>query len=169
MRYDLPYSSARGGHIDECPILSILSFDAEQIGNLQAKVSPERVIVLTQTCDFANLKVSCALAAVLIEAKSLVDQQLLKAADIRGPIRAGRVYDWYYLPKSAEHGLPESIVDLRQLHTCANAATDVRACNRYIANTSPSTSRTRTAVSVYLRHTKRNRGLVARSEPITVL
>jgi hypothetical protein len=66
---------------------------------------------------FANLKVSRALAAVMIEAKSLVDQQLLKAAEMRGPIRAGRVYGWYYLPKSAEHGLPESIVDMRQLHT----------------------------------------------------
>lgn len=47
----------------------------------------------------------------------MVDQNLLKAADIRGPIRAGRVFGWYFLPKSAEFGLPEMIVDMRQLHT----------------------------------------------------
>jgi len=107
----------QGDIIDECPTLSIVSFDADRPDNVQAKFTSERVIVLSQTCDFANLKVSRALAAVMIEAKSLVDQQLLKAAEIRGPIRAGRVYGWYYLPKSADHGLPESIVDMRQLHT----------------------------------------------------
>ena len=51
------------------------------------------------------------------DAQSLVDKQQLKAADLRGPIRAGRVFGWYFLPKSAELGLPEMIVDLRQLHT----------------------------------------------------
>src|SRR5437899_1079723 len=57
------------------------------------------------------------LVAGLCEAQGLVERQLRKAADIRGRIRAGRVYGWYYLPKSAEHDLAESIVDLHQLHT----------------------------------------------------
>jgi hypothetical protein len=46
-----------------------------------------------------------------------VDQGALRAADVRGPIRQGRVWGWYYLPKNEELGLPESIVDFRQLHT----------------------------------------------------
>lgn len=48
-----------------------------------------------------------------------IDQGFLKPADIKGPIRGGRVFGWYFLPKCLEWGLPESIVDLRQLHTVA--------------------------------------------------
>ena len=40
-----------------------------------------------------------------------------KAADVRGPIRAGCVFGWYFLPRSTEFALDESIVDLRQLYT----------------------------------------------------
>jgi hypothetical protein len=109
----------QGDIIDNCPILSVVSFDADRPDSLEVKSTLQRVIVMTQTCDLANLKVSRVLAAVLLEAKTLVEQKLLKAADIRGPLRAGRVFGWYYLPHSAEHGLPESIVDLRQLHTVA--------------------------------------------------
>jgi len=54
--------------------------------------------------------------ALVRDAEQLVRQGLLKAADVRGPIRAGRVFGWYFLPKSDEHGLPESIVDLYPLH-----------------------------------------------------
>jgi hypothetical protein len=107
----------QGDIIDNCPILSLVSFDLDRPDSLEVKSTLQRVIVMTQTCDLANLKVSRVLVAVLLEAKSLVEQKLLKAADIRGPLRASRVFGWYYLPKSAEHGLPESIVDLRQLHT----------------------------------------------------
>jgi len=107
----------QGDIVEDCPLLAVVSFNADRLDSLEAKFTLQRVIVMTQTCDLANLKVSRVLVALLIEAKSLVDQQLLKAAEIRGPIRAGRVYGWYYLPASAEHGLPESIVDLRQVHT----------------------------------------------------
>lgn len=41
----------------------------------------------------------------------------VKASDVRGPIRAGRVFGWYFLPRCPECGLPECIVDSRQLHT----------------------------------------------------
>jgi hypothetical protein len=107
----------QGDIIDDCPIVSIVSFDEDRLDSLQGQFTPQRVIVLTQTCDLANLKVSRVLVAAMFEAKSLVDEQVLKAAEIRGPIRASRVYGWYYLPKSAEQGLAESIIDLRQLHT----------------------------------------------------
>jgi hypothetical protein len=32
-------------------------------------------------------------------------------------LRAGRVFGWYFLPQHQQLGLPEMIVDLRQLHT----------------------------------------------------
>lgn len=58
-----------------------------------------------------------ATVAVVQEARSLVEQGLIKPADVRGPVRAGRVFGWYFLPASSGLGLPELIVDLRQLHT----------------------------------------------------
>ncbi len=73
--------------------------------------------MLTQTCDLALGKVPDVLVAALLDAGSLVAEGLLKAADVRGPIRGGRVYGWYFLPKNEELGLPESIVDLRRLHS----------------------------------------------------
>ena len=106
----------QGDIIDGRPILSVASFDLDHLDTLQTRHTLSRVIVLTQTCDLANLKVTRVVTAVVLDAHSLVEQQLLKAADIRGPIRAGRVYGWYYLPRNVEHGLPESIVDLGQLH-----------------------------------------------------
>jgi hypothetical protein len=42
---------------------------------------------------------------------------MLTAAEIRGHVRAGRVFGWYYPPKSTALDLPEMIVDFRQLHT----------------------------------------------------
>ena len=55
--------------------------------------------------------------AVVLDAESLVQQGLLKSADVRGPIRAGRVFGWYFLPKYEALNLSEMIVDLRQVHT----------------------------------------------------
>ena len=55
--------------------------------------------------------------AVVRDAQALVEQHVVKASDIKGPIRAGRVWGWYFLPKSIELGVAEMIVDLRQLHT----------------------------------------------------
>ena len=55
--------------------------------------------------------------AVVRVAVKLVQQNLLKASDVKGPIRARRVYGWYFLPASPQHDITESIVDLRELHT----------------------------------------------------
>jgi hypothetical protein len=38
-------------------------------------------------------------------------------SDVHGPLRAGCVFGWYFLPRDVALGLPEMIVDLRQLHT----------------------------------------------------
>jgi hypothetical protein len=107
----------QGDIIDGCPLLSVAKFSTAEPTSLETKFSFCRVVVLTQTCDLVNAKVNRVVVAVVLDAQSLVDQKLLKAADIRGPIRAGRVYGWYFLPKSEDARLPESIVDFRQLHT----------------------------------------------------
>ena len=107
----------QGDILDCCPLLQVADFDADNIEPLQLAYSRNSVVVLTQACDLANQKTTMVTVARLLPAQSLVDQQLLKAAEIRGPVRSGRVYGLYYLPKNEEWGLPESIVDLRQLHT----------------------------------------------------
>ena len=50
-------------------------------------------------------------------AQLLVDRQLLKPATVRDQVRLGKVHGWYFLPASDAIGLPESIVNLRDLHT----------------------------------------------------
>ncbi len=97
-----------------------------------------RVVVLTQTCDLANQKTQRGTVAIVHEAQVLVEQGIIKAGDIRGPIRAGRVYGWYFLPSCEEHGLSESIVDLRQLHTLPREVLDtLRETGRRIARIQP--------------------------------
>jgi hypothetical protein len=55
--------------------------------------------------------------AEVFDAQQLVDQKLLKPADIKGTLRSGRIWGLYFLPAHAELGLSEMIVDLRRLHT----------------------------------------------------
>ncbi len=120
MIYSFPGADAsldQGDLVDNCLILSIKEFDLDG-GTLPGiNVANNRVLVLTQACDLANRKLTNVTVAVVHDAQLIVDQGLLKTADIRGPIRAGRVYGWYFLPSDLELGLDEMIVDLRQLHT----------------------------------------------------
>ncbi len=103
--------------VETCPVLTLTEFDLEGIKPPQIKVSSCRVLVLTQACDLANGKASNVSVAIVHDAHALVEQGFLKSADIRGPIRAGRVFGWYYLPARRELGLAEMIVDLRQRHS----------------------------------------------------
>jgi hypothetical protein len=108
----------QGDLIDDCPVLSVVSFDQESLLPTDIKHVPTRVLVLTQTCDLVQVKgLARCLVAVVQAAQQLVDLGILKPNDIKGPIRAGRVYGWYFLPQHVESGLPEMIVDLRQVHT----------------------------------------------------
>jgi hypothetical protein len=107
----------QGDIIDGCLLLDLATFDLDGVTPPTTDYSLQRIVVLTQTCDLANAKARTIVAAVVLDAQSLVDEQRLKPADIRGSVRAGRVWGWYFLPKNAELGLPEMIVDCRQLHT----------------------------------------------------
>jgi hypothetical protein len=118
--YQFPAAHApldQGDVIDGCPVLQIAKFDSRNPIAPQVTCSTHRVVVLTQTCDLANQKTQRVTVTIVHDAQVLVDQGIVKASDVRGPIRAGRVFGWYFLPRCPECGLPESIVDLRQLHT----------------------------------------------------
>jgi hypothetical protein len=120
MIYDLPAAEQpvdQGDVIDGCPILQLVQFDPQNATAPQVACSLSRVVVLTQTCDLANRRTRHLTVAIVHNAQLLVDQNIIKAADVRGPIRAARVYGWYFLPADPDLKLDEAIVDLRQLHT----------------------------------------------------
>lgn len=112
----LDFPVDQGDIVDECPILEVARFDPDKIEPLELGYGPSRVVVLTQTCDLVNAKTTRVTVARVLVAQDLVDQRLLKESEIRGPIRSGRVFGLYYLPKDVALGLPEAIVDLRQIH-----------------------------------------------------
>jgi hypothetical protein len=107
----------QGDIIEDCPVVLISDIDPDMLDAPQIDCALNRVIVVTQTCDLANQKARFVTVAVVRAAQDLIEEQLVKASDIRGPIRGGRVYGYYFLPKSVERDLPEMIVDFRQLHT----------------------------------------------------
>lgn len=120
MIYSRPSQSLpvdQGDIIDDCPSAIADSLEVVDASPVGFVTSIARVYVLTQSCDLAQGKATQAVVAPILDASDLVASGVLKAADVRGNIRAGRVHGWYFLPKSPSLGLPESIVDLRTLHT----------------------------------------------------
>jgi hypothetical protein len=99
--------------------VSLKAYDLNGVQPPQINIAISRVFVLTQKCDLVNQKVAWVSVASVLDAQALVEEGLLKRDNVRGPIRAGRVFGWYFLPKSPSHGLPEMTVNLRQLHTVA--------------------------------------------------
>src|SRR5438874_1259144 len=91
----------QGDIIDGCPLSIVESFDVQEVTPPAHVSEYSRVYVLTQTCDLAQLKVSSVVVASVLDASQLVADDVLRAAEVRGNIRAGRVHGWYYLPKSA--------------------------------------------------------------------
>lgn len=120
MIYTLPSPESptdQGDIVDGCPLLEIVRVDLQSPQSPEVVCSIHRVVVLTQTCDLVNQKTQYAVVAMAHDAAQLVAQNIVKAADVRGPIRASRVYGWYFLPAASEFGLEEMIVDLMQLFT----------------------------------------------------
>lgn len=113
----LEESLDQGDLIDGCPVVTVTNFSLDQLDSAQVQLDLHRVLVLTQACDLASKKTDVVIVASVFDAQQLVEKQLLKAADVKGPIRAGRVWGLYFLPADAALGLGEMIVDLRRLHT----------------------------------------------------
>ncbi len=105
----------QGDIFDDCPV-----YRADDDGEIGEFLS--RVIVLTQACDLAQNKADLVVVAVVHTAEELVADGTLKAAAIRDQVRLGRVFGWYFLPAAPEPiPIPESIIDLRDLHTVPRA------------------------------------------------
>jgi hypothetical protein len=120
MIYSLPDISApvdQGDIIDGCPTAAAESLVVMNGSPVGFRTELARIYVLTQTCDLAQGKVKQLVVAPVLDASKLVADGILKAADVRGNIRAGRVHGWYFLPRSRSLNVSESIVDLRALHT----------------------------------------------------
>ena len=120
MIYDQPAMDVaidQGDLIDGCPVLRLRAVPIGSSGLEPVELHWRRIVVLTQTCDLANAKTVDANIAEVYDAQLLADQGILKPSDIKGPIRGGRVWGWYFLPADHQLGLPEMIVDLRRLHT----------------------------------------------------
>lgn len=113
---------SQGDVMEDCPLFSL--DDPNAVADLT--VSPVRwqscIVVLTQACDLAQTKTMRVVIAPVYSAQKLVDRGILKASLIRDQIRRGQVYGWYFLPTAPEPlAMPESIVDLRDLHTVSRA------------------------------------------------
>jgi hypothetical protein len=113
MYYELPSTAPlmQGEIIDDCPIL----FWQTRNAGWDATESTEQVLILTQACDLSSAKTTRVQVAIVHAAQRLVDLGLLKAQTVVQNVRRHQVFGWYFLP--AGERLPESIVDLRDIHT----------------------------------------------------
>jgi len=101
----------QGDILDGCPIVRATADGAVDLLRGQ-------VVVLTQACDLAQTKADLVVVAVVHPAARVVEQGQLKGSAVRDQVRRGQVFGWYYLPAAPEPiALPESIVNLRDLHT----------------------------------------------------
>ena len=120
--YERPEETAplsQGDIFDDCPIV-FWEVSVTQDGIVRKACELHvRVVVLTQSCDLENVKTTRVQVALVHGSNELVDAGLLAAKTIRDNVRLHRVYGWYFL--EASNLLPESIVDLRDVHTLPRA------------------------------------------------
>ena len=109
---------SQGDVLDDCPILVWKLAPPPLNLDVPPEIRIIRVVVLTQACDLAQDKTTRVVIAPVYEAAELVAKNLLKAGIIRDQVRRGQVFGWYFLPAApVPINLPESIADLRELHT----------------------------------------------------
>jgi hypothetical protein len=113
----------QGDILDNCPV-----YRHDESGDAERFTA--RVIVLTQACDIAQNKADLVVVATISTAEDVIEAGALKAAAIRDQVRMGRVFGWYYLPAAPEPiPIPESIIDLRDLHTVPRATLEKLAAD----------------------------------------
>jgi crotonobetainyl-CoA:carnitine CoA-transferase CaiB-like acyl-CoA transferase len=112
----------QGDLIDGCPLFILENARRSAETEAVPKRWVTRVVALTQACDLAQAKSTRVVVAPVYTAAQLVDQGVLKASSIRDQVRRGLVYGWYFLPAaSTPMEFPESIVNLRELHTVSRS------------------------------------------------
>lgn len=112
---------SQGDVIDGCSILDI-DPDESPVGGARPIVFAARVVVLTQECDLRDERTPRVVVAVVRTCRDLVESGILKANAIRDQLRRHLMLGWYFLPRAPDPiDLPESIVDLRELHTVAKS------------------------------------------------
>jgi hypothetical protein len=113
---------SQGDILDDCPLV-FWEDQTRQVDEGDEPVSQRaRVIVLTQACDLANDKAARVVVAKIHAAADLVRTGRVKEKVVRDHVRKGQVYGWYFLPADMTRpGFPESLVDLRDLHTVPKA------------------------------------------------
>ncbi len=85
MIYTLPSPDApidQGDIVDGCPLLEIVRVNLRFPDSPEVICSIHRVVVLTQTCDLANQKTQQVVVALVHDARQLVAQNIVKAADV---------------------------------------------------------------------------------------
>jgi len=107
----------QGDILDGCPVELVTGFENDQVDSIKSRAAFNRVIVLTQTCDLVNMKAASIVVASVFDAQTLIDAKVVKAADVKGPVRAGRTFGLYFLPASFSLQFGEMLVDFRNLHT----------------------------------------------------
>ena len=113
---------SQGDILDDCPLV-YWADEARHVAEDDQPLSVRaRVIILTQACDLANEKTLRGTVAVVHDAAQLVQTGRVKEKFVRDNVRKGQVYGWYFLPAHATcPTFPESLVDLRDLHTVPRA------------------------------------------------
>lgn len=106
----------QGDIVIGCPIVRFEPAHEDVMPAWTLAQSTERVLILTQACDIANGKVSRLQVALVQDVKDVVALGKVSQATIRDQVRLHRVFGLYFLPEW-EGRFPESIVDLRNIHT----------------------------------------------------
>jgi hypothetical protein len=113
---------SQGDILDDCPLV-FWEDQTREVDECDEPVSQRaRVIILTQACDLTNDKAARVVVAKVHAAADLVRTGRVKEKIIRDHVRKGQVYGWYFLPADiARPEFPESLIDLRDLHTVPKA------------------------------------------------
>jgi hypothetical protein len=118
MIYSLPNSDEpldQGDVLDGYAIVTVADLAPDRLD--QARLDLRRGIVISQTCDIANEKIEFLVIATVYDAQTLIDSGIVRTSEVKGPIRAGRVWGLYFLPAHSTAGIGEMIVDFRYVHS----------------------------------------------------
>ena len=83
---------SQGDIVDQCPIFGLPVTGSTVDPGAEPSRWLERVLILTQACDLAQVKTTKVVVALVHPAQTLVDQGVLKAAAVRDQVRRGLVH-----------------------------------------------------------------------------